>query len=50
MIARLLLMSPMAVSVMFASPAAAVEVFAANYNKRVGDVGVRLLYRYGLDR
>ena len=50
MIVRALLMSPMAVSVLFASPAAAGEVLAVDYNKRVGDVLVRLLYRYGLDR
>ena len=50
MIVRALLMIPMLAAMLFASPAGAGEVFAGNYNPGVGDVGLGLVYRYGLDR
>ena len=50
MIVRALLMIPMLAAVLFASPAAAGEVFAGNYNPGFGDPGIRLVHRYGMDR
>ncbi len=38
MIVRAHLMSPLLASVLFASPVASGDIFAVNFNQRVGDV------------